>query len=46
MRKRITLRIPEALYEELKQEAKRQGISVNDLILIKLSPIDKSIFEI
>lgn len=38
-RKQITLRIPEEVYRALKEQAKRQGIAVNDLILLKISPL-------
>lgn len=36
-RKRITLRFPEELYQQLRQEAERMGISVNALISIILN---------
>ena len=36
-RKQITLRFPEELYQQLRQEAERMGISVNALISIILN---------
>ncbi len=38
-RKQITLRIPGAAYEALKKEAETIGISVNELILLKINPL-------
>nr|DAE86859.1 MAG TPA: hypothetical protein [Caudoviricetes sp.] len=38
-RKQITLRIPGAVYEALKKEAETIGISVNELILLKINPL-------
>lgn len=38
-RRQITLRIPEAVYRALKEQAEKQGIAVNDLILLKISPL-------
>lgn len=35
----ITLRIPEEVYKALEREAKEIGISVNELILLKINPI-------
>lgn len=35
----ITLRIPCEVYEALEKEAKEIGISVNELILLKINPI-------
>ena len=32
-KKQITLRIPDEVYEALKKEAERMGISVNNLVL-------------
>ena len=32
-RKRYTFRLPKELYQKLKQEAKKQGISINALML-------------
>ncbi|WP_431858318.1 toxin-antitoxin system HicB family antitoxin [Phascolarctobacterium faecium] len=32
--KQITLRLPVKLHEQLKQEAKRRGITLNELILV------------
>ena len=32
--KQITLRLPVNLHEQLKQEAKRRGITLNELILV------------
>ena len=37
MRKQITLRIPNDMYEALRTEADERGISVNDLILLRIS---------
>lgn len=39
-RKQITLRVPEEVYEALKSEAKQKGITVNELILLKINPLD------
>ena len=36
-RKQITLRIPNDMYEALRAEADERGISVNDLILLRIS---------
>ena len=33
----VTVRIPDSLHRELKAEAKREGISLNQLCVIKLS---------
>lgn len=38
-RRQITLRIPETVYRALKEQAEKQGIAVNDLILLKISPL-------
>lgn len=38
-RKQITLRIPDEVYEALRVEAKEKGITVNELILIKVNPL-------
>ena len=38
-RTQITLRIPEKIYEALVREAKKMNISINELILLRISPI-------
>lgn len=38
-RKQITLRIPDKVYEALKGEAADMGLSVNELILLKVNPL-------
>ena len=38
--KQITLRIPEEIYEALKAEANEIGVSVNELILLKIKPLE------
>lgn len=40
MTKQITLRIPEEVYEALKEEAEEMGVSVNELILLKIKPLE------
>lgn len=35
----LTLRLPRALYEELKEEAERRGLSLHEYILVKLNPL-------
>ena len=40
MSKQITLRIPEELHEALKAEAEEMGVSVNELILLKIKPLE------
>lgn len=44
-RRQITLRIPEAVYRALKEQAEKQGIAVNDLILLKISPLQVNFRE-
>lgn len=39
-RKQITLRIPDEVYGALEAEAKEKGISVNDLILLRINPLN------
>ena len=39
MTKTITLRIPEEVHEALKAEAEEMGVSVNELILLKINPL-------
>ena len=38
-RVQLTLRIPEEIYEALEKEAREKNISVNELILLKINPI-------
>lgn len=38
-RRQITLRMPNKVYEALRMEAKEKGLTVNDLILLKISPL-------
>ena len=38
-RTQLTLRIPKEIYEALKEEAEAIGISVNELILLKINPL-------
>lgn len=38
-RKQITLRIPERVYEALVTEAEEKGITVNELILLRINPL-------
>lgn len=40
MSKQITLRIPEGIHEALKEEAEEMGVSVNELILLKINPLE------
>lgn len=40
MSKQITLRIPEGIHEALKEEAEEMGVSVNELILLKIKPLE------
>jgi ribbon-helix-helix protein, copG family len=35
----LTLRLPRALYEELKEEAEFRGLSLHEYILVKLNPL-------
>lgn len=35
----LTLRLPRALYEELKEEAEHRGLSLHEYILVKLNPL-------
>lgn len=44
-RRQITLRMPEAVYRALKEQAEKQGIAVNDLILLKISPLQVNFRE-
>ena len=37
MRKQLTVRVPKTLHAELLEEAKREGVSLNQLCLFKLS---------
>lgn len=39
-RKQITLRIPDKVYEALRAEAEGKGIAINELILLKINPLD------
>lgn len=38
-RKQITLRIPVRVYEALVEEAEENGITVNELILLRINPL-------
>lgn len=38
-RTQLTLRLPKEIYEALKAQAKKTGISINELILLKLHPL-------
>lgn len=38
-RRQITLRMPNKVYEALRMEAKEKGVTVNDLILLRISPL-------
>ena len=38
-RTQLTLRLPQEIYEALKEEAEAIGISVNELILLKINPL-------
>ena len=38
-RVKLTLRIPEEIYEALEKEAREKNISVNEFILLKINPI-------
>ena len=38
-RKQITLRLPDKVYGALRVEAKEKGLTVNDLILLRISPL-------
>lgn len=40
MNKQITLRLPQELHEALKKEARDRGLSFNELILLKLNPLN------
>lgn len=44
-RKAITLRLTEEQDEALKKEAEEKGLSVHELIITKLFPIDTSFLE-
>ncbi|ERT59660.1 MULTISPECIES: ribbon-helix-helix protein, CopG family [Megasphaera] len=44
-KKQITLRLPDELYEALRAEAKKTGISVNELILIKINPLEANFLD-
>ena len=35
----MTLRIPREVYEALEKEAREKSISINELILLKINPI-------
>ena len=39
-RKQITLRIPNTVYEALKKEAEEKGVTINELILLKINPLN------
>ena len=39
-RKQITLRVPEDVYEALKSEATQKGITINEVILLKINPLN------
>lgn len=39
-KKQISLRIPDEVYEALKKEAERMGISVTELIMLKINPLE------
>lgn len=36
--KRITLRMPSETYEALREESQKMGISINELINLKINP--------
>lgn len=38
-RKQITLRLPDKVYGALSVEAKEKGLTVNELILLRISPL-------
>lgn len=38
-RKQITLRMPDRVYGALREEAEEKGITVNELILLKINPL-------
>ena len=38
-RKQITLRIPIEIYKALEREAEEKSMSINELILLKLNPL-------
>lgn len=38
-RKQITLRIPDTVYEALGKEAEGKGITVNELIMLRINPL-------
>lgn len=44
-RKARTLRMTEEQYEALKVEAEEKGLSVNELIMTKLFPVDTSFLD-
>lgn len=44
-RRQITLRMPNKVYEALRMEAKEKGLTVNDLILLKISPLQVNFRE-
>lgn len=37
--KQITLRVPEKVHEALKKESIKKGITLNELILLKINPL-------
>jgi len=44
-RKQITLRLPDKVYGALRVEAKEKGLTVNDLILLRISPLQVNFRE-
>lgn len=43
-KKQITLRLPDELYEALREEASQKGIAINEEMIFRLSPITDSEF--
>ena len=45
-RKQITLRLPDKVYGALRAEAKEKGLTVNDLILLRINPLQVNFRDI
>lgn len=45
-RKQITLRLPDKVYGALRVEAKEKGLTVNELILLRISPLQVNFRDI
>ena len=39
-KKQITLRLPDEVYGALREAAEKSGLSINELILLKINPLN------